>query len=151
MARNTSRFAAESHLVAKANKDKAFRRRLIKNPKATIEKELKVKFSPGAKIIVIEETPKTWHIAIPQRPKGTAKAEPSILVKDKGGIFYKVPKSMLSIFAVRGRKELKSAARAWKAETPEVEGQSGWFEDRVIDVFWSHPWYCPGGTCGVRG
>ena len=143
MPRNTSRFAAESHLVAKANKDKAFRRRLIKNPKATIEKELKVKFSPGAKIIVIEETPKTWHIAIPQRPKGTAKAEPSILVKEKGGIFYKVPKSMLSIFAVRDRKELKKAALAWKAETLGVEGQE-WWEP------WRFPWACPN-ACSLRG
>ena len=144
MARNTSRFAAESHLVAKANKDKAFRRRLIKNPKDTIEKELKVKFSPGAKIIVIEETPKTWHIAIPQRPKGTAKAEPSILAMDKGGIFYKVPKSMLSIFAVRDRKELKKAALAWKAETLDVEGQEG-------SDYWSRPWHYPNDPCSIRG
>ena len=143
MAKNISRFAAESQLVVKANKDKAFRRRLIKNPKATIENELKVKFSPGAKIIVIEETLKTWHIAIPQKPKGTAKAEPSILVKDKGGIFYKVPQGMLSIFAVRGRKELKSAAWAWKAETPDVEGQ-GWWESP-----WNRPWSYP--ACSLRG
>ena len=143
MPKNILRFVAESHLVAKANKDRAFRRRLIKNPKATIENELKVKLSPGAKITVIEETPQTWHIAIPQKPKGTAKTEPSILVKDKGGIFYKVPQGMLSIFAVRGRKELKSAARAWKAGTPDVEGQ--W-------EIWCRPWSSPTtAVAAVRG
>jgi hypothetical protein len=141
MAKKISRFATESHLIAKANKDKNFRKQLAKNPKATIEKELKVKFGAGAKITVIEETPKTWHIVIPQKAKDT---ESSVLVKDRGGIFYIVPKSMLSIFAVRSGKKLKTAARAWKAESPDVEGQyNGDWGDP-----WSVPTPCP---CMLRG
>jgi hypothetical protein len=143
MPKNTSRFAAESHLVAKANKDKAFRRRLIKNPKATIAKELKVKFEPGAKVTVIEETSKTWHLVIPLKPKNSAKKEPLVLVRNRGGIFYKAPQDVISIFAVRDKKELKKAALAWKAETPDVEGQ-GWWESP-----WNRPWAYP--TCGIRG
>jgi len=124
MPKNTSRFAAEAHLVARANKDKSFRKRLLKNPKATIAKELKVKFDPGAKVTVIEETSKTWHLVIPLKPKSTAKKEAMVLVRDKGGIFYKVPQGTISIFAIRDRKELKKAALAFKAKRPDVEGQS---------------------------
>jgi hypothetical protein len=66
---------------------------------------------------------------------------------DKGGIFYKVPKSMLSIFAVRDRKELKKAALAWKAETLGVEGQE---QERLWGI-WVHPWQCPVPACSLRG
>jgi hypothetical protein len=141
MPKETSRFAAEAHLIAKANKDKAFRRRLLKNPKATIAKELKVKFASGAQVTVIEETPKTWHMVI---PKGAAKKEPMVLVRDRGGIFYKVPRGTISIFAVRDKKELKKAALSWKAETPEVEGQEWW-------ELWRHPWHNPSPSCSIRG
>ena len=144
MGRGISRFVAESQLTVKASKDKAFRRRLIKNPRAAIEKELKIKLDSGTKVTVIEETPKTWHISIPAKSKTAVKAGPLVLLKDRGGIFYMIPKDIVSIFAVRGRKGLHSASKAWKDGAPDVEGQS-WYNA------WSSPWNAPLAVAAVRG
>ncbi len=52
-------------LVAKAHGDETFKQELLANPKAAIEKELKIKIEDSVDITVLEETPTKRYIVLP--------------------------------------------------------------------------------------
>jgi hypothetical protein len=52
-------------ILAKAVNDKAFRAALLKDPAAALEKETGVKFPPGLKVKVVEDTADTVHLVLP--------------------------------------------------------------------------------------
>jgi hypothetical protein len=56
----------EQKLIEKAMKDDAFRQQLIENPGAAIEDETGMKMPEAMKIIVLEETPQTVYLVLPQ-------------------------------------------------------------------------------------
>ncbi len=52
-------------IVVRAMKDQAFRKRLIANPKATIEREFGVSLPQDVTVQVHEASDKAWHILLP--------------------------------------------------------------------------------------
>ena len=62
---------AEEHLVSKAGADSDFRRRLVAEPKATIEGELGVTLAEDHEIHVHEETDSATHVVLPPPDKYT--------------------------------------------------------------------------------
>src|SRR5688500_5573017 len=52
-------------IVTKATKDEAFRKRLLSDPKSTIEKEFKVEFPKGVVVKVHEDTPTVINVVLP--------------------------------------------------------------------------------------
>lgn len=69
MAEKINRKRAELRLIMRAWKDLAFRRELLEAPKATMERELGVKFAGDAEVVIHQETPKTLHLVLPVRPE----------------------------------------------------------------------------------
>jgi hypothetical protein len=63
-----SRHDFESHLVVKAWKDESFKRELINNPKAVVARESGKDHPADIEIRVLEETPNTRYIVIPNAP-----------------------------------------------------------------------------------
>jgi len=142
MSNKITRQEAETRLITKAWEDKAFRKQLLKDPKKTAEKELGVQFEADAKIVVLEETPKSWHLVLPLRPdRPPDVTEQTVLVRDKAGTFYEIPASSLSEYAVSDAGALEAAARAWESDEAEVEGQV-WLFPRPVRT------PCP---CSLRG
>ncbi|GAA6614331.1 NHLP leader peptide family RiPP precursor [Scytonema sp. NUACC26] len=66
-----TRHEFESDLIAKAWKDQAFKQELIQNPKAVYAKELQQELPETLQIQVLEETPSTLYLVIPQNPMNT--------------------------------------------------------------------------------
>ena len=58
----------EARITARAWKDPAFRRQLINDPKATLEKEFSVRLPEGLECKVVEETPRTTYLVLPVFP-----------------------------------------------------------------------------------
>ena len=56
---------ATDRLLAKAGKDKEFRARLLKNPKAALEREFGLTLTEGHEIHVHEETDQATHLVLP--------------------------------------------------------------------------------------
>lgn len=56
---------ATKTIVAKALKDAAFRKRLVKDPKATIEQELGIHFPAGVTVQVHENSGSVVHLVLP--------------------------------------------------------------------------------------
>ena len=65
---------AESFLVSRAGEDGAFRKRLLANPRETIEKELGARLTGDHEIHVHEETSAATHLVLPPRSR-LSKAE----------------------------------------------------------------------------
>jgi hypothetical protein len=63
-----SRRDIEARLTDRAWKDEAFRRALIEDPKATLERELQVKVPEGVSVTVVEETPTNRYLVLPPAP-----------------------------------------------------------------------------------
>ena len=57
-------------LILKAWSDSAFKKELIENPKAAIEKELNTKLPDDVNVKVVETDEKTILLPIPVKPKG---------------------------------------------------------------------------------
>ena len=57
-------------LITRAWEDEAFKRELLANPKATIEKALGVAFPEDIEIYVHEQTPTEVHLVLPMPPEG---------------------------------------------------------------------------------
>ena len=55
-------------LIARAWEDEAFKRELLSDPKATIEKALGITFPEGIEIYVHEQTPTQVHLVLPMKP-----------------------------------------------------------------------------------
>lgn len=62
------RHEIESHLIAKASADPAFRRRLLDDPKAAVADLLGVALPPGMTITVLEEQPGQHYLILPPAP-----------------------------------------------------------------------------------
>src|SRR4028119_64124 len=58
----------EIHLITRALKDEAFKRELLANPKAVVEKELGTKLPEELEINVLEETENTFYMVLPCNP-----------------------------------------------------------------------------------
>ncbi len=55
----------ESMLINKALEDEVFKRQLMSNPKATIEKEMGEKLPEGLEIEVLEQQPEKLYLVLP--------------------------------------------------------------------------------------
>jgi Nitrile hydratase, alpha chain len=60
-----SRKQIEASLIAKAQAEPAFRKALLNNPKAAIEKEFGVALPAGSELKVVEETASTNYLVLP--------------------------------------------------------------------------------------
>jgi len=65
----------QARLIAKAWEDETFKRSLLDDPKAAIEKELEVTLPADLKIQVVEETLDTICLVLPVDPKTLPDAE----------------------------------------------------------------------------
>jgi hypothetical protein len=68
----------EAHLITKAWKDEAFRKRLVANPATVLESEFPHmlkdgKYPDGVKLTVLEETPEQKYLVLPNMPEHVAK------------------------------------------------------------------------------
>lgn len=70
-----SRQEFESHLIAKAWKDEAFKQELISNPKAVYARELGQQIPDSLEIQVLEETPATLYLILPRNPTSAQVSE----------------------------------------------------------------------------
>ena len=68
--------SAQAQIIARAMKDDAFRQELLANPKAALERELKITIPDDVVIHVYEDTPTTIHLALPLK---TSSGEPQEL------------------------------------------------------------------------
>jgi Nitrile hydratase, alpha chain len=66
---NPSRRELEARLAERAQKDAAFRRALLEDPKGTLERELGVKLPAGVSLTVVEETPTQRYLVLPPAPR----------------------------------------------------------------------------------
>ena len=74
----------EAELIARAWKDDAFKKRLLKDPKAVVEELSGEQFSDDLKISVFEETPTSVCLVIPCDPDSELTDED--LAKVAGGV-----------------------------------------------------------------
>lgn len=65
MAEQTKRQQLETHLAARAIQDPDFRERLLRDPKATIEAEIGLRFPTTVVICVYEEKLNQLHVVLP--------------------------------------------------------------------------------------
>ena len=61
----TVRGAVEQALIQKSLRDESFRRRLLEEPKATVEQELGQRLPAEVEVRVVEETPGTLYLVLP--------------------------------------------------------------------------------------
>jgi hypothetical protein len=133
-----TRLEAETRLITRAWKDKTFCEQLLKDPKATVEKELGVKFEEDAEVVVLQETPYSWHIILPLGPEHfPEKYKESVVVRDKAGNFYNMPVRSLLHFAIRDAEAVKAAGTYWESDM--VAGE------------WTTECRAQECVCGVRG
>jgi len=57
----------QEQIVTRAMKDEVFRRELLSNPKAAVERGLGITLPQGANIQVHEDTPDTIHVVLPMK------------------------------------------------------------------------------------
>jgi hypothetical protein len=75
----------ESRLIAKAWTDADFKQRLLTDPKATLEGELKTKLPAGLKVEVVEESSQRLYLLLPVKPPGAEAHSPEELRALAGG------------------------------------------------------------------
>lgn len=66
-----------SNLIKRAWQDTDFKRRLLRDPRATIEAALGVTLPPGLNLYVHEQTPTDLHLILPMPPEDPQEAETS--------------------------------------------------------------------------
>ncbi|HEX4495913.1 MAG TPA: NHLP leader peptide family RiPP precursor [Thermoanaerobaculia bacterium] len=76
----TTRRELESHIVAQAWRDPAYRELLLKDPKEVLQEELKkidpnIQLPAGLHVSVHEETPTHMHIVLPRNPRDISISE----------------------------------------------------------------------------
>ncbi|HEX5848023.1 MAG TPA: NHLP leader peptide family RiPP precursor [Rubrobacter sp.] len=67
MSDTTGRQEMERRIVERSLQDEDFRRRLLEDPKATVEEELGVRLPDEVGIVTLEETADTIYLALPSR------------------------------------------------------------------------------------
>jgi hypothetical protein len=60
----------EHRIVQKSLEDDAFRRRLLADPKGTVERELGARLPEGVEVRAVEETADTVFVVLPERSAG---------------------------------------------------------------------------------
>jgi hypothetical protein len=76
----------EAGIITRAMEDDAFRKALLDNPKAVIEKELGEKLPDELQIKALEETPTAVYIVVPPELKAEAELSDEALEKAAGGM-----------------------------------------------------------------
>jgi hypothetical protein len=69
----------EASLIARAQRDEAFRAELLKNPKAVMARELGKPIPEYVTVTVLEETPTQTYLVLPEKP---AAARPRVELDD---------------------------------------------------------------------
>ena len=64
----TTRQALEVQLIDKAMQDEVFRQELQRDPKGVFERELSIRIPEHIRVQVVEETPSTVYLVLPQAP-----------------------------------------------------------------------------------
>jgi hypothetical protein len=82
-----NRKEAEALLLEKAERDDAFRRELIANPKAVIARELDMPLPPNVNVRVVEETARELVLVLPPKATGRGELDDSDLEAVAGGAF----------------------------------------------------------------
>ena len=65
MSEASGREQMERRLVARSLQDDAFRRRLLSDPKRTVEEELGTRLPEGVRVVAVEETADTIYLELP--------------------------------------------------------------------------------------
>jgi Nitrile hydratase, alpha chain len=78
-------------IVAKATKDEAFRKRLLADPKAAIEKEFGVSLPAEVKVQVHENSPSVVNLVLPGAAQLQRTLSPEELDQVSGGMARKKP------------------------------------------------------------
>jgi hypothetical protein len=73
MSEASGRAEMERRLIQRSMEDEDFRRRLLSEPEATIERELGVRLTEEVRVVAVEETKDTIYLVLP--PSATAGAE----------------------------------------------------------------------------
>jgi hypothetical protein len=67
MSEASGRVEMERRLVQRSLQDDAFRRRLLEDPRATVEQELRTRLPEGVEVRAVEETADTIYLVLPGR------------------------------------------------------------------------------------
>ena len=81
----------ETKLITKALEDENFRRELLSNPKAVIEKEAGQTIPEGVEVKIVEEAPNSVTIVLPRKPSESETTEELTddnLEKVAGGLYH---------------------------------------------------------------
>ena len=62
----------KAQVIARAWKDKEFKNRLLRNPKAVLEKEYNIKLPANVEFKIVEETSTTAYLTLPMQPDDVA-------------------------------------------------------------------------------
>jgi hypothetical protein len=65
MSEGSGRAEVERRLIEKSLQDEAFRRRLVEDPKGTVEQELGRRLPEGVRVEAVEETQDTIYLVLP--------------------------------------------------------------------------------------
>jgi len=92
----------EIKLITRAWKDEAFARELKSNPKAVVERELSVKLPANVEVKVLEETPNTIYLVLPEKPKAPqGELSDEQLATAAGGIHVCAANSNQNLYSIR--------------------------------------------------
>jgi len=112
----------EIHLITRALKDEGFKRELMANPKAVVEKELGTKLPDNMEYNVIEETEAALYIVLPSNPyEGLTEPELQALLgltlEDVAGWVFEQQRNTL----VDEASSVAMITRVWKDEAFKQE------------------------------
>jgi hypothetical protein len=65
MTEGSARADVERRLIEKSIEDESFRRRLIEDPKGTVERELRTRLPEEVRVVTVEETADTIYLVLP--------------------------------------------------------------------------------------
>ena len=63
-----TRQALEAQLIERAMQDETFRQELVRDPKGVVARELGIRLPEHVTVQVLEESPTTVHLVLPQPP-----------------------------------------------------------------------------------
>src|SRR5215213_3713362 len=72
MSEGSGRAEMERRLIEKSLQDESFRRRLIEDPKGTVEQELGTRLPEEVQVVTVEETQDTIYLVLPCTPMADA-------------------------------------------------------------------------------
>ena len=75
MSEGSGRAEMERRLIEKSIEDEDFRRRLIEDPKGTVEEELGTRLPEEVRVVTVEETQDTIYLVLPGTPMAGGEGE----------------------------------------------------------------------------